>query len=141
MTSRTFSSGRMRLSAISVLAASVVVLSGCSKGEGPANGSNDGATPSASSSGAATQSAAATPTQKPVYKPADAKGRAQNVPVPGKPALADKITKEGLEAFAKYWYALLNFAFETGNLKPVKSITGASCAMCGKIFPDVVKWN
>jgi hypothetical protein len=41
-----------------------------------------------------------------VYKPADAKGRAQNVPVPVKPALADKNTKEGLEAFTKYWYEL-----------------------------------
>lgn len=139
MTSRTFSSGRLRLSAISVLAASVLILSGCSNGDGPNNGSSDGTTPAASAT--ATPSATPTPTPKPVYKPADAKGKAQNVPVPVKPALADKNSKEGLEAFAKYWYALLNYAFETGNLKPVKSITGASCAMCGKIFPDVVKWN
>ena len=76
-----------------------------------------------------------------MYKPADAKGRAQNVPVPVKPALADKNTKEGLEAFAKDWYALLNYGFETGDLSPVRSITGASCAMCAKIFPGVEKWN
>ena len=107
MTSRTFSPGRMRLSAISVLAASVLVLSGCSNGEGPKNGSSDGATPSASSAASATQSATATPTPTPVYKPADAKGRAQNVPVPVKPALADKNSKEGVEAFTKYWFSLL----------------------------------
>ncbi|TSE16774.1 hypothetical protein B1A87_013985 [Arthrobacter sp. KBS0703] len=76
-----------------------------------------------------------------MYKPADAKGKAQNVPVPVKPALADKNSKEGVEAFAKYWYALLNYALETGNLKPVRGITGPSCALCSKIFPGIEKWN
>ncbi|WP_146068916.1 DUF6318 family protein [Arthrobacter sp. ZGTC131] len=130
MTSRTFSSGRMRLSAISVLAASVLVLSGCSNGEGPTNGSNDGATPSASSAASATQSATATPTPKPVYKPADAKGRAQNVPVPVKPALADKNSKEGVEAFTKYWFSLLNYGYETGDLTAWSKLSAASCSFC-----------
>src|SRR6476661_305076 len=113
MTSRTFSSGRLRLSAISVLSASVLLLSACSSGEGPKNGSSDGATPSASAS--ATASPSATPTPTPVYKPADAKGKAQNVPVPVKPALADKNSKEGVEAFTKYWFQVLSYAYETGN--------------------------
>jgi len=36
---------------------------------------------------------------------------------------------------------MLNYAFETGDLKPVRSITGPSCALCGKIFPGIEKWN
>ncbi|MBT2521034.1 DUF6318 family protein [Arthrobacter sp. ISL-28] len=141
MTSRTPISGRMRLSAISFLAVSVLALSGCGNGENPQGNPSSGTTSTASQSASVSPSASPTPKPTPVYRPADAKGRAQNVPVPVKPALADKNSKEGLEAFAKYWYSLLNYAFETGNLAPVKSVTDASCAMCSKIFPGVVKWN
>jgi hypothetical protein len=145
MTSRTCISERLRLLVISALAVSVLALTGCSGGGNPQAGptATAVASPATSGSGSASATPSATPTPKPtpVYKPADAKGRAQNVPVPVKPALADKNTKEGLEAFAKYWYALLNYGFETGDLSPIRSITGASCAMCGKIFPGVVKWN
>lgn len=133
MTSRTFSSGRLRLSAISALAVSVLVLSACSSGEGPNNGSSDGATPSAS----ATATASATPTPTPVYKPADAKGKAQNVPVPVKPALADKNSKEGLEAFAKYWFQLLNYGYETGDLGSWLKLTAPSCAFCMNVKNSV----
>jgi hypothetical protein len=142
MTSRTSISGRLRLSAISVLAVSTLALSACSNGDGPKSGDpSAGPTSSASQSASVTPSASPTPKPTPVYKPADANGRAQNVPVPVKPPLADKNSKEGLEAFAKYWYSLLNYAFETGDLALVKSVTGDSCALCGKIFPGVVKWN
>lgn len=128
MTSRTFSSGRLRLSAISVLAASVLVLSGCSNGEGPKEGSGDGTTPSASA--ATTPSATPTPTPTPAYKPADATGKAQNVPVPVKPALADKNSKEGLEAFTRYWYQALSYAYETGDTSLVMSVSGPDCRFC-----------
>lgn len=139
MTSRTFSSGRLRLSAISVLSASVLALSACSSGEGPKNGSSDGATPSASASATATPSA--TPTPTPVYKPADAKGKAQNVPVPVLPAAAKAETKAGLVAFAKYWYSTLNFAYETGNFGPLDKVTAATCALCQKVRPGIQEWN
>ncbi|MDQ1057242.1 hypothetical protein QFZ23_001143 [Arthrobacter globiformis] len=145
MTSRTCISERLRLPVISTVAVSILALTGCSGGGDPQAGPTASvvASPaqSASGSASATPSSTATAKPKPVYKPADAKGRAQNVPVPVKPPLADKNTKEGLEAFAKYWFALLNYGFETGDLSPIRSITGASCAMCGKIFPGVVKWN
>lgn len=145
MTSRTCISDQLRLPVLSAVAVSVLALTGCSGGGDPQAGPTASAvaSPAQSASGSASATPSATPTPKPapVYKPADAKGRAENVPVPVKPALADKNTKEGLEAFAKYWYALLNYGFETGNLSPIRSVTGASCAMCGKIFPGVVKWN
>lgn len=143
MTSRTCLSERLRPPVIFTVAVSVIVLTGCSGGGEPQAGptASPVASPAQSASASATPNATATPKPTPVYKPADAKGKAQNVPVPVKPALADKNTKEGLEAFAKYWYALLNYGFETGDLSPIRSVTGVSCAMCGKIFPGVVKWN
>ena len=89
--------------------------------------------------------ASLTPTSSPTptasYKPADASGRAQNVPVPVLPEVAKAETKEGLEAFAKYWYQLLNYAYETGDLTLVKALSSGTCALCGKIFPGVEKWN
>lgn len=135
MTSRTFTSSRLPASAVAVLAAAVLALSACNTGGNPGGG--ESATPTTSAS--ATPSATPTPTA--TYKPADAKGKAENVPVPVKPALADKNSKEGLEAFAKYWYSLLNYAFETGALAPIESVTGTPCAMCDKIFPGIQRWN
>ena len=51
-----------------------------------------------------------------VYKPADAKGKAQNVPVPVMPELAKENSRAGLEAFIRYWYATYSYATETGDL-------------------------
>jgi hypothetical protein len=143
MTSRTCISERLRLPVISAVAVSVLALSGCSGGGDPQAGPTATAvgSPAASGSASATPSATPTPKPAPVYKPADAKGRAQNVPVPVKPALADKNTKEGLEAFTKYWYELMGYAYETGNLKPVDEVTSAACASCGRVRPTIQSWN
>lgn len=51
-----------------------------------------------------------------VYKPADSKGKAENVPVPVMPELAKENSKAGLEAFIRYWYATYSYALETGEL-------------------------
>jgi hypothetical protein len=137
MTSRTCISEHLRLPVISALAVSVLALSGCSGGGDPQAGPTASAVgspeQSASGSASATPSAAPTSKPKPAYKPADAKGRAQNVPVPVKPALADKNTKEGLEAFAKYWFALLNYGYETGDIKLWSASTNSNCAFCSNI--------
>ena len=134
MTSRTCISERLRQPVLSAVAVSVLALTGCSGGGGPQAGPTASAvaSPVQSASGSASATPSDTPTlrPKPVYKPADAKGRAQNVPVPVKPALADKNTKEGLEAFTKYWYALLNYGFETGNLSSWMKLTSGSCEFC-----------
>jgi hypothetical protein len=134
MTSRTCISERLRLPVISALAVSVLALSGCSGGGEPQAGptATAVASPATSGSGSASATPSATPTPKstPAYKPADAKGRAQNVPVPVKPALADKNTKEGLEAFAKYWYQALSYAYETGDTSLVQSLSGPNCRFC-----------
>lgn len=134
MTSRTCISERLRLPVISAVAVSVLALAGCSDGGDPQTGptATAVASPAASGSGSASAKPSATPSPKPTpaYKPADAKGRAQNVPVPVKPALADKNTKEGLEAFTKYWYQALSYAYETGDTSLVQSISGPNCRFC-----------
>jgi hypothetical protein len=138
MTSRTWSSARPHGFIAALLAAGAVGLTACSGGTAPGAQATSPA-PGPSTSASTTPSL--TPTPAAVYKPADAKGKAQNVPVPVLPEAAKAQTKEGLEAFAKYWYSLLNYAFETGDLAPIKSVTGSPCAMCDKIFPGILKWN
>jgi hypothetical protein len=75
-------------------------------------------------------SAAPTPAPSPVYKPATANGPAQNVPVPVLPAKAKEFSKAGLEAFARYWYSTLGYAFETGDAKPMMAISNPDCKPC-----------
>jgi hypothetical protein len=141
MTSRTCISERLRLPVISALAVSVLALSGCSGGGEPQAGptATAVASPATSGSGSASATPSATPTAKPkpVYKPADANGRAQNVPVPVKPALADKNTKEGLEAFAKSWFQTLSYAYETGNTKLMEAGSGPGCRFCNGLRDNI----
>lgn len=122
--------------------AAVLVLGGCSgSGDDPgaeAAESSNSAAPSGSASagGDATESASASPTPTPTptptaaYKPATAEGPAENVTLPVMPELAKQESKEGLEAFAEYWYALANYGYETGDLGPIREISGASCVSC-----------
>jgi hypothetical protein len=76
-----------------------------------------------------------------VYKPADAAGPAQNVPIPVKPPLADEFSKEGLEAFARYWYSTLSYAYETGDMGPLEAVTDPGCQTCAKVKDSVVPWH
>src|SRR6478736_6435059 len=126
-TSRAFWSRPQRSSAGALLIAGSLLLAGCA-GSSPA----DPGTTSPAASGSATPSTPATPTPTPsaAYKPADASGPAQNVPVPVLPDVAKTETKEGLEAFAKYWYENLSFAYETGKTEVLSQISGSACVFC-----------
>src|SRR4249919_253801 len=136
MTSRTALSGPRRACAAAFLAISLMSVAACSGGAAPPPGTT--ASESQSPSTASTPSATPTPTAS--YKPADATGKAQNVPVPELPEAAKAETKKGLEAFARYWYALLNYSYETGDLSRINSISSPSCALCGRVFPGIQKW-
>ncbi|UVJ39334.1 DUF6318 family protein [Arthrobacter sp. CJ23] len=114
---------RTRVSALALAAAAALLLSGCQGGSTPANTGSTTASPTSS----ATPTPSPTPTA--AYKPADAKGKAQNVPVPVMPSLAKENTKEGLEAFVRYWYATYSYAMETGDLAPWISTTDTSTAI------------
>ncbi|MEC5181474.1 DUF6318 family protein [Arthrobacter sp. CG_A4] len=141
MTTRTSIAGRWRAFAGVLVASSLLLVTACSGGgttPGP-TATSESSGPSTTASGSSSAAPSATPAAS--YKPADASGKAQNVPVPELPEAAKAETKEGLEAFARYWYALLNYAYETGDLSRVRAISSSACALCGKVFPGIEKWN
>lgn len=129
MTSRTSISRRRRPIAGAIVTAVLLSITACSGGGDPPPGSAAAESPSPSVSTTPT----ATPTPTASYKPADAFGKARNVPVPVRPEAAKAETKEGLEAFARYWFQLLNFAYETGHVAGLASVTSASCEFCSNI--------
>lgn len=128
MTSRTLIFGRRRR-VFAVIALVLLPVTACTGG-----GTTPGATAAPeSSSSTASPTPSATPTPTASYKPADASGRAQNVPVPVLPEAAKAETKEGLEAFARYWFSQLNFAYETGISSGLESVTSPACEFCSNI--------
>jgi len=88
------------------------------------------ASPTDSASASASVTGAPSPTSTAVYKPADAKGKAEKVPVPVLPEAAKANTKEGVEAFARYWFQALSYAYETGDTTIVDRISGPNCVFC-----------
>lgn len=137
MTSRTsFFVRRRRVCAV-LVGLTLLPVTACTGG-----GTTPGAT-AAPEPSSPTASLTPTPTPTPTasYKPADASGRAQNVPVPVLPEAAKAETKEGAIAFASYWYAVLNYAYQTGDFGPMDAVTGAACRMCAKVRPGIVEWN
>ncbi|RKO26029.1 hypothetical protein D7Z96_04565 [Pseudarthrobacter phenanthrenivorans] len=127
-----------RSGAASAGVVAVLMLSACA-GNAPADPGPESSPPTAS----ATASPAPTPTPTPsaVYKPADASGPAQNVPVPVLPEVAKTETKEGLEAFAKHWFSVLSYSYETGELAVFESIEPQSCAACQKVKEVIADWH
>ncbi|MDM7990618.1 DUF6318 family protein [Arthrobacter sp. zg-Y877] len=120
------------------VAAAVVVpmlfLTACTDASGDSGDSGDGGTPS---SQASTPTPTPSPTPSAMYKPASAEGPAENVPLPVMPEEAKVQSKEGLEAFAKYWYDLVNYGYETGDVGPVQAISSPDCAACLNYYEAV----
>ncbi|MBO1268302.1 DUF6318 family protein [Arthrobacter cavernae] len=122
---------RTRIAVLALAAAAALVLSGCQGGSTPATTDSTTASPTTS----ATPTPSATPTA--AYKPADAKGKAQNVPVPVMPELAKENTKEGLEAFVGYYFQSLSYAYETGDTQLVSAATSGTCTFCSTLTDSV----
>lgn len=128
----------MRSGAVSVLVAVAVMLAGCAGGA-PADPGT--ASPAATGSMSPSPSATPTPTTSAAYKPANASGPAQNVPVPVLPEVAKTETKEGAEAFAKYWFSVLSYSYETGDVALFESVEPPSCAACQKVKGVIRDWH
>ncbi|MET3920082.1 DUF6318 family protein [Arthrobacter sp. UYEF20] len=137
MTSRTSISTSRRIRAAALVAALLLSVTACNGGRAEPNASPSGGTQSPPVS--TTPSATPSPTAS--YKPADASGRAQNVPVPVLPEAAKLETKEGLEAFARYWFQLLSYGYETGDTVPLDSVTSSTCAPCITAKKDITAWH
>ena len=127
-------SWRARSSAAAFIVAAGLTLAGCAGGA-PA----DPGALSSAPTGSPTSSPSATPAPTPtaVYKPADASGPAQNVPVPVLPEVAKTETKEGAEAFAKYWFSILGYAYETGDTRALSKFSKPECAFCQGLVDDI----
>ena len=115
--SLSFVRARLAVAALAV----AMLLSGCQGGTTPGSpasptGSTTATPTTSAASPLAPSGSAATSSAPAVYKPADAQGKAQNVPVPVMPELAKENSKAGLEAFIGYWYAQLSYAYETGDM-------------------------
>ena len=122
---------RRRAAAVFLSLAGVVALSACS--ESPDPGANAAQSPSASASETAS-SPAPSPSPSATYKPASAEGPAENVPLPVMPEEAKVESKEGLIAFARHWYELVNYGYETGDPSPLKAVSGDNCAACTSYY-------
>ncbi|WP_026548368.1 DUF6318 family protein [Paenarthrobacter nicotinovorans] len=135
LSSATFPVALPRTAALAVGLA--LLLTGCQGGTPPgAQTSESGSTTASPTSSSAVPAASATssaPSPSAVYKPADAKGKAQNVPVPVMPELAKENSKAGLEAFIGYWYAQQNYAMETGDQTSWSQLSAAECQTCKRI--------
>lgn len=137
MTSRTALFSRHRRICAVLAALFLLPATGCTGG-----GTTPGATAAPESSGpTASPTPSATPTPTASYKPADASGRAQNVPVPVLPEAAKAETKEGLEAFARYWFQLLSYGYETGDVSRIEQITSSACRACERAKAVITGWN
>ena len=122
---------------VAAVTASALLLTGCNSGGDPNSGGTSSASPTASS----TASPSPTPTATAAYVPASASGRAQNVPVPVLPEVAKTETKEGLEAFARYWFQLLSYGYETGDATQISALTSSDCAMCERAKEVQQGWH
>ncbi|MET3904724.1 hypothetical protein ABIE35_003307 [Paenarthrobacter sp. 4246] len=133
LSSATFPLVLARTGAIAVGLA--LLLTGCQGGTTPsAPPSEPSSTTASPTTSASVPAASATPESPPtsaVYKPADAKGKAENVPVPVMPELAKENSKAGLEAFIGYWYAVKNYANQTGELSVLSTLSSTGCQLCG----------
>jgi hypothetical protein len=132
-----FSSFHVR-TAVSCLTAAVL-LSGCQGGSAPVRPPSETSSTTASPTfSVSAQAASATPVAPPaVYKPADATGKAQNVPVPVMPELAKENSKAGLEAFIGYWFQLLSYAYETGDTARTRGLSSPTCPLCQHLAESV----
>ena len=139
MTSRTSISGRWRAWAAAEVMACLLSITACTGG-GTARPGASPAPESPSFSAMSTPNATPTPTAT-SYKPADASGRAQNVPVPVLPEAAKAETKEGLEAFARYWFQLLSYGYETGDTSTLGGITSSECRACERAKAVMTGWH
>ncbi|MFF2676681.1 DUF6318 family protein [Arthrobacter koreensis] len=121
---------RRQFAAVSLALAGALVLGACSGSDDP----DADAAQSPSSPVSPSTSSTPSPTPTATYKPASAEGPAENVPLPEMPEEAKVESKEGLIAFARYWYELVNYGYETGDVEPVKAISGPDCFACQSLY-------
>lgn len=59
------------------------------------------------------------------------------IPQPPKPAVADEHTEQGAQQFTLYWFKTINYAVQTGDVKPLQTSSHAQCGPCQAIIAAV----
>lgn len=127
---------------LTAVTAALLALTACTPAPTGTNTAGTSVTSTANEETAASTTKASPPLPvEAVYKPASADGPAQNVPVPVLPDAAKEFSKEGLIAFAEYWYETLGYAFETGDPEPMMEITATGCPTCEAMKQAVESWH
>jgi hypothetical protein len=124
-----------RLARASAMALLAVSLGGCGDVENLKSGENAG--PASSQPATAISSGAPSPRPRPEHKAGDANGRAQNVPLPIKADLTDENTKAGVEEYTKYWFSLLSYGYETGDVTAWSHQTSPACVFCNALKKSI----
>jgi hypothetical protein len=57
------------------------------------------------------------------------------------PEVAKTETKEGAIAFASYWFSLLSYGYQTGDLGPLEAVTTSGCEACEKAKNVITSWH
>ncbi|WP_325169863.1 DUF6318 family protein [Arthrobacter sedimenti] len=131
-------SGRLRGAAWPAGAVIVLMLlTGCQADGDPSANETQSQPSSTSAPTTAEASESATASPSPEPSPASSAGPAANIPVPVKPALADENSKEGLEAFTKYWLELFSYGYQTNDWAPFEAVTDVGCTTCENLKAEV----
>lgn len=59
------------------------------------------------------------------------------IPQPIKPAEADEHTERGAQQFALYWFKTINYAIQTGDVKPLQASSHPECGPCQTLVAAV----
>ncbi|MBD8043224.1 hypothetical protein H9638_05290 [Arthrobacter sp. Sa2BUA2] len=122
-----------------VLVAALILMSGCSAAAGTADpaGGPSASIPVASGVGTPSDSPTPPPAPTPSYSQASGDGPAANVVLPELPEMARQETKEGFLAFIDHWYDLVTYGYETGDVEPIRAISGPDCIPCANFYEGI----
>lgn len=124
-----FASRPLRITALGVVVAAALALSGCNSGGDP----NTGGTTSSS----ATVTESTTPKMTSTPTSATETSPAREIAPPKLPIEAGEETKDGVEIFAKYYVELLEYAYTTGDVRALEVVNSPSCKSCSGPVGDV----
>lgn len=126
----------------------VLVLVGCSGGPAVGAGSSGSSTGGISSGTASPSELTSSPgssvagaSSQGAYVPATREHKAQNAPIPEKPARMNEFSEYGLEQFVRYWFAQLNYAHRTGDVAELSKLGSPDCSTCRDYVNRALEFN
>ncbi|UUX57667.1 DUF6318 family protein [Glutamicibacter halophytocola] len=125
----------MEKSKLAAVTLTIILLSGCNTTSPEATPTQESNLPSRSADNQSSSLGPTASTTK-IYKPATSLGPAENVPLPKMPSIAKGNSKESADAFAQYYFALINYTVESNDPEPIKQNSSRKCEVCGTAIID-----